>query len=106
MYFDTRLRAILYKPLHAHSKASLSIITNETVPPATDEEEYMNIIGCARVDPAKLKAKANSFNRYWQYIRHELPDGVLAPFKEEWSERILFRMVLKINQEVMSNDFI
>ena len=31
---------------------------------------------------------------------------MLAPFKEEWSERILFRMVLKINQEVMSNDFI
>ncbi len=45
VYFDTRLRVILYKPLHAHSKATLSIITDNTVTPATDEEEYMNTIG-------------------------------------------------------------
>lgn len=81
VYFDTRLRAILYKPLHAHSKATLSIITEQTVPPATDEEEYLSSIGRMEVPPARLKAKQASYARYQQYCKHEIPDAVVAEFK-------------------------
>jgi hypothetical protein len=87
-YIDIDKRTIKYKNIHEKS-AKLFIVTEESVEPASELEEYEGLMGSEYADENRIQARKDSYNRYMQYIDEEIPVDVIAPIRVYWINHIL-----------------
>lgn len=87
-YIDVDHRTIKYKNLYGKTKLFLTS-DKEILEPADEMEEYQSLQDKDSVDPMRIKARKDSYNRYSQYIEEEIPVDVIAPIRVYWINHIL-----------------